>query len=348
MTDNLSTRRVGKTDVSTTVLGLGGAPLGNLFEALDTRQALDTVRAAADCGIGYFDTAPQYGHGRSEHRFAHVLRERPRDTFVLSSKVGRLLRPAGPDDLAGVRWRDPLPFRIVHDYTRDGVMRSVEDSIQRLGMTRIDIAYIHDIDRMHHGDAYDAMLRQALDGAVPALMDLKAAGVIGAVGLGVNEVEPCVTFADAVDLDCYMLAGRYTLLVQGGLDDLLPRARAKGFSIVVAGPFNSGILAPGTGGGGRYQYSDAPPAIVDRVRRIEAACARHGVPLGAAAIQFPLGLDCVASVVTGAVKPAEILQNRSWMVQDIPQALWDDLRENGLIAADCPVPAGNGRLAMAP
>lgn len=339
MTSPLAKRQVGQTDVHTSVLGLGSAPLGNLFEALNHQTALDTVRQALAVGIGYFDTAPQYGHGRSEHRMGHVLREQPRDGFILSTKVGRLLVPAEREEIAHVRWVDPLPFRIEHDYTRDGVLRSIEHSWQRLGMTRIDLAYIHDVDRMHHGEAYDEKLKEALDGAVPALAELRDAGVIGGYGIGVNEVEPCVAFAENADLDAMMLAGRYTLLEQGGLDDLLPLAQRNGFSIVVAGPFNSGILATGARVGATYQYQAADEAVLKRVQRIEAICGAHSVPLGAAAIQFPLGQPCVATVVTGAVKPSEITQNAAWMAHAIPDALWSDLKAEGLIARGCKVPA---------
>ncbi|MEO0382566.1 MAG: aldo/keto reductase [Pseudomonadota bacterium] len=338
MTHVIAKRRVGGTDVHTTVLGLGSAPLGNLFEALDHATALDTVNVALEVGVEYFDTAPQYGHGRAEHRFGHVLREQPRDSFVLSTKVGRLLVPAEPDEIANVRWVDPLPFRIEHDYTRDAVLRSIEHSWQRLGMKRIDLAYIHDVDRMHHGEAYEGKLKEALDGAVPALAELRDAGIIGGYGIGVNEVEPCLAFAENADLDAMMLAGRYTLLEQGGLDDLLPLADRKGFSIVVAGPFNSGILATGAREGATYQYQTADDAVLKQVHRIEVVCAAHSVPLGAASIQFPLGQSCVATVVTGAVRPAEIRQNAAWMAHSIPAELWSDLKSEGLIASSCAVP----------
>ena len=336
----LPTRRLGRTEVRVTTLGLGGAPLGNLFARIDPEVALATVRAGLAAGVGYFDTAPQYGHGRSEHVFGHVLREVPRESFVLSTKVGRMLRPLAPGEAPGGPWHGPLPFSIRHDYGRDAVLRSVEDSWQRLGMGRIDVALIHDIDRRHQGDGYAARLREALDGAVPALLELKAAGVIGAVGIGVNEVEPCLDFADRADLDCMMLAGRYTLLERGGLDELLARARARGFSLLIAGPFNSGILATGAKPGARHDYGDAAPEVVTRVRRLEAICAAHAVPLGAAALQFPLALPCVASVVTGAVRPEEIRQNAAWVALPLPAALWGDLRAEGLMAEGTPLPEG--------
>jgi len=341
MTQPIAKRKVGRTDVHASVLGLGSAPLGNLFEELDHDTALATVREALDAGVGYFDTAPQYGHGRSEHRLGHILRECPRDSFVLSTKVGRLLVPVDRSEIAHVRWRDPLPFRIEHDYTRDGVLRSIEHSYQRLGMNRIDLVYIHDVDVMHHGEAYDEKLKEALDGAVPALAELRDARVIGGYGIGVNEVEPCIAFAKNSDLDAMMLAGRYTLLEQGGLNDLLPLAEQDGFSIVVAGPFNSGILATGARDGATYQYAAANEDVLNRVQRIEAVCSAHSVPLGAAAIQFPLGEPSVATVVTGAVKPEEISQNASWMTHPIPSGLWSDLKTERLIAEACKVPTSS-------
>jgi D-threo-aldose 1-dehydrogenase len=323
----LSTRQLGSTPVRVSVLGLGGAPLGNLFEAVDERRALATIEAAAEAGVAYFDTAPQYGHGVSEHRFGHVLRHRPRGDFVLSTKVGRMLRPwRGEGSPPSVFW-SVQPFEIVHDYSYDATMRSIEDSCQRLGMSRIDIALIHDVDRRHQGDDFERCLDQALNGAVRALQDLKAAGVIGAIGLGVNEIEPCVRFAEAARLDAYMLAGRLTLLEHRGLDRLMALADAQGFSMIVAGPFNSGVLATGPREGATYDYRPANDRVNERVRALDRICASHGVPLAAAALQFPLLQARVASVVTGAVRPEEILENARNIALDIPPALWRDLAE---------------------
>ncbi len=324
-------RRVGRTSVETTVLGLGGAPLGNLFETIPEDRALATVRAAAESGVAYFDTAPQYGHGTSEHRFGHVLRELPRDSFVLSTKVGRMLRPwRGPDAPPSV-FRNPLRFGIEHDYGYDATMRSVEDSYQRLGLSRIDIALIHDVDVRHQGEDYDRSFGIAVDGAVRALSELKAAGVIGAIGIGVNEVAPCIRFAETVDLDAYMIAGRFTLLEQAGMARLLELAAAQGFSLIVAGPFNSGILATGADAGSRYNYAPADTDTIGRVRVLDGICADHGVQLAAAALQFPLRQRSVCSVVTGAVRPEEIAQNAALMEVPIPAALWRDLAERSLV-----------------
>jgi len=340
MNKKLARRKVGRTQLDVSVLGLGGAPLGNLFEVLSNRQTLATVAAAHDAGVGHFDMAPQYGHGVAEHRMGHVLREKDRQTFTLSTKVGRLLVPARSDEIHRGNWKRTQDFKIVHDYTYDGVMRSIEDSYHRLGMNQIDIALIHDVDVAHHGDAYDAMFKQAIEGAVPALQELRKAGVIKAIGIGVNEVGPCVQFARNADLDCYMLAGRYSLLEQDGLDELFPLAEAQGFSFLIAGPYKSGILATGATPGATHDYRAAPRQIIEKVNRLSAICARHDTPLAAAAIQFPLGQPRVASVVTGAVRAQEIVQNVELMSHVIPPQLWVELRAEGLLSEQAPVPEG--------
>jgi D-threo-aldose 1-dehydrogenase len=336
----LDKRFVGRTGLAVPVLGLGGAPLGDLYSRLPPRQAEDTIEAAYEAGIRLFDTAPLYGHGLSEHRFGHGLRTKPRNSYILSTKVGRWLEPAALDTFDHGQWQNPLPFRLKVDYTYDGAMRAIEQSFQRLGIERIDIAFIHDLDIWTHGtrEAYEAHYKTAVDGAFRALADLRAQGVIKALGLGVNETEPCLRFARDADPDLFMLAGRYTLLEQGGLDDLFPLAEQKGFSFFLAGPFNSGILATGPVQGAKYNYQDAPPEILERVRRIEEICWRHGVPLAAAAIRFPLGHPSVAAIIPGAVKPHEVLANLKLMTTEIPAALWDDLRSEGLLNAASRVP----------
>ncbi len=340
MSSTLARRRVGRSDCDVTVLGMGGAPLGNLFEKLPDERALETVEAAYSSGVGHFDMAPQYGHGDAEHRFGHVLRNKDRTSFTLSTKVGRLLRPAKPENIKRGSFKHTLDFEIVHDYSYDAVMRSVEDSYQRLGMNRIDIALIHDVDVAHHGDDYDARFKEAIEGAVPALQELRKAGVIKAIGIGVNEVEPCVRFAKNAELDCYMLAGRYSLLEQDGLEELFPLAEDQGFSFLIAGPFKSGILATGAKPGAMHNYRPAAPEILERVTRISEICGRHNTPLAAAAIQFPLGQSRVASVVTGAVRPQEITQNVELMAHKVPADLWAELRREGLLNEAAPVPSG--------
>ncbi len=340
MTQRLPRRKVGRTGLEVTVLGLGGAPLGNLFEPIPDDRALATIEAAHAAGVGLFDTAPQYGHGVSEHRFGHVLRDKPLNSFVLSTKVGRMLRPRRPGEMNSGPFKKTLNFEIVHDYSYHAVIRSVEDSQQRLGLDRFDIALIHDVDMRHHGDAYDQRFEEAIGGACRALADLKAAGVVAAIGIGVNEIEPCIRFAQNVKLDCYMVAGRYTLLEQSGLASLLSLAETQGFSLFIAGPFNSGILATGAQSGAMHDYRCATPEVIDRVQQLAAICQRHDTPLGAAALQFPLAHPNVASVVTGAVRPEEIAQNVRWMTHPIPQALWGDLRNEGLLSDVVPTPDG--------
>ena len=336
----LPRRRIGTTGVEVTVLGLGGAPLGNLFEEIPAERALATVRAALDAGIGWFDVAPFYGHGLAEHRFGHVLRKAPRDAFVLSTKTGRLLRAADAID--------PSPFKgchhfaVVHDYSYDATMRSLEDSLQRLGMGRIDVALIHDVDPMHQGDAYEARFAEAVNGACRALAEAKAAGAIGAWGIGVNQVEPCLRFATEADLDCVMLARCYTLLEQEGVPELLDLAEAKGFSLLVAGPFGSGVLASGAVQGAVHNYAAASPATLNRVRRMAAVCARHGTSLKAAALHFPLGHPRVAAVAAGAVAPEQVTENARLMRAPVPDDLWAEMKRGGLLDPALATPKAGG------
>lgn len=340
MEEALPRRRIGRTDLEVTVLGLGGAPLGDLYEKIPDPRAWATIEAAWEAGIRLFDTAPLYGHGLSEHRMGEVLRSKPRDAFVLATKVGRLLEPADPRTIDRGQWAGGLAMRWRFDYSAAGVRRSIEDSLQRLGLERIDIVFVHDLDPWWcpTPEIFEERFRELMSGGWRVLSDLRAAGTIRAVGLGVNAVAPCLRLAREADPDVFLLAGRYTLLEQGGLDDLLPLARAKGFSILLGGPYNSGILATGAVPGARYDYKPAPPEILERVRRIEAVCARHAVPLKAAAIRFPLGLDRVAAIVPGAVRPEEVQENRRLITHPIPRAFWEELVAEGLLAESCPLP----------
>ena len=336
----LPTRELGRTGLQVPVLGLGGAPLGDLYGRYTPEQAYATIEKAYELGARLFDTAPLYGHGLSEHRFGHVLRVKPRDSYVLSTKVGRWLTPHDPGSLDRGQWQGGLPMRWTYDYTYDGTRRAIDQSFQRLGVDRIDILLIHDIDIWSHGsrEEYERQLPIAMNGAYKVLNELRQQGVIRAVGVGVNETEPCVRFATHCDIDCFLLAGRYTLLEQGGLDDLLPLAEKQKFSFLLGGPYNSGILATGPVPGAKYNYKDAPPEILDRVRKIEAVCKRHDVPLAAAAIQFPLGHDRVASIIPGAVRPEEVDAILSLMSRMCPWDLWAVLKREGLLAEAAPVP----------
>ncbi len=333
-------RRLGKSSLDVTVLGFGGAPLGDIYAKLPEEQALGTVAAAYAQGIRLFDTAPLYGNGLSEHRFGHVLRQLPHHDFVLCTKVGRYLEPEAPERVDRGLFQGGLNMRCVVDYSYDGTMRAIDQSFQRLGIDRIDVLHIHDVDVWTHGDAYDQRFNEAIGGAYRALRRLRDEGVVGAIGVGVNETAPLMRFAEQGDFDCFMLAGRYTLLEHTALDDLLPLCVQRGIGILTAGPYNSGILATGAVPGAKYNYRDAPPEIMDRVARIEAVCRRHHVPLPAAALQFPLGHPAVAAMVPGAVKPEEVSRNIGLLTHPIPADLWAELKHEGLLRADAPTAAG--------
>ncbi len=334
-------RSLGRTELRVPVLGFGCAPLGNMYAEFSDEQARATVRAAFDLGLRLFDTAPLYGHGLAEHRLGEALRWQPRDSYVLSTKVGRLLRPREPAGVDGGLFARVLPFEGIYDYSYDGVMRSLEDSLQRLGTWRVDILLIHDVDVWTHGseEARARRFREVMEGGYRALVELREAGVVGAIGAGINEVEACEAFARAGDFDCFLLAGRYTLLEQGALDSLLPLCARKGISLLVGGPFNTGILATGARSGAYYNYAPAPPGILERVAKIEEVCVAFDVPLPAAALQFPLGHPAVAAVVPGARSPEEVRRNRELFATPIPAAFWHTLRERGLLREDAPVPA---------
>jgi len=338
--DHRFERKLGSSGVALTALGFGAAPIGGFRFAIAEDEATGAVRTAYDAGIGYFDTSPYYGYGRSELRVGQVLREEPRDGFVLSTKIGRVMSPHRPDDATPPLRPNGLPFDERFDYSYDGVMRSLEQSYLRLGMNRIDVVYIHDVDIFSHGtpDAYARAYAAVLEGAVPALEELRRNGVIGAFGAGLNDTEPCLRFARDTSIDCLLVAGRYTLLVQEAMDELLPLCAERNIGVVIGGPYNSGILVHGPKEGSTYFYKPAPAGIRERVAGIEAVCARHGVPMAAAALQFPLHHPCVVSTIPGAISRAEVRQGVAWMRMAIPDALWAELKQEGLLRADAPVP----------
>jgi D-threo-aldose 1-dehydrogenase len=315
-------------------LGFGGAPLGNMFDVVDEATAQGALEAAWDTGVRYFDTAPHYGSGLSEHRFGQFLRARPRDEFALSTKVGRLLRPdaTGPENPP---FRDGLPFRVEVDYGYDATIRSVEDSCQRLGLARIDIAFVHDLAADHLGDAWEEQFAVARDGAFRALTRLRDEGVIRGWGLGVNLPEPCVRALEEADPDVFLLAGRYSLLNQPALERLFPLCEERGVHVVVGGPYNSGLLA----GGRTFEYAEAPPEMVEKRDRIAAVCQRHGVDLRAAALQFCAAHPAVAAIIPGAKRAEKVRDNAALMAATIPPALWEELRGEGLIPAEAPAPS---------
>lgn len=330
-------RRIGRTGLEVTVLGFGCGPIGGLFNHVPDEQAQQAVRAARDGGIDYFDVAPFYGTGLAEHRLGEAFRGREKD-FVLSTKVGRLLKPVRSGRPAESMFRENLPFEIVYDYSYDGVMRSVDDSCQRLGMAGADILYIHDVNRRWHGDAVEERFREAMEGGYKALEKLRSEGAVKAIGVGVNDPDILIHFAEAGDFDCFMLAGRYTLLEQTPLEKLFPVCEERGISIVAAGPFNSGILATGAKPGAKYFYSDAAPEILERTRRIGRVCTLHEVSLAAAALQFALGHPVVASVATGMVSPQEVETNLRHMAHAIPEDFWLELKQEGLLRQETPIP----------
>lgn len=309
-------RRVelGRTTLQVTQLGLGSAPLGGLFEAVADDEALRTVESAWQAGIRYFDTAPLYGHGLAEQRLGEVLRTKPRDEFVLATKVGRLLRAGAPAE-PGQFYKGVPPVNPVFDFSYDGVMRSVEESLTRLGLDRIDVLHIHDPD-----DHFD----EALSGAFPALDRLRAEGSIKAVGAGMNQSEMLVRFAREADFDCFLVAGRYTLLDRSGADELLPLCVERGIAIIAGGVFNSGILADPRPGA-TFNYTAAPPDLVSRARELKAICEGHGVDLKAAAIQFPLRHPAVALVLTGCRSVSEVEDNVRAFQAHVPDDLWREL-----------------------
>jgi D-threo-aldose 1-dehydrogenase len=326
-------RRIGRTSLEVTVLGLGCATLGGTRIPVTRQQAEAIVRAAWEAGVRYVDAAPYYGFGQAERAVGDALRDEPRDDWVLSTKVGRLLRPF-PQAAAEPGRTHPLPFGVVYDYSHDGIMRSVEDSLQRLGLARIDMLYVHDIGRYQHGDAHPGHMRSLRDSGYRALQELKASGTVKAIGIGVNEREVLLEAMEWGRWDAFLLAGRYTLLEQAPLDDLLPKCLEAGTSIVVGGPLNSGILA----GRDTWNYRTAPPEIVARVDKIRAVCDRHGVPLPAAALQFPLAHPAVAAIIPGPRDAAEFRANLDLLRHPIPAALWQELRAAGLLHPDAPVP----------
>jgi D-threo-aldose 1-dehydrogenase len=330
-------RRVGQTDLEVTTLGLGGATLAGSFRPVPADQARATVLHALDSGINYVDTAPHYGLGRSEHLVGDALRERP-GKAVLSSKVGRLMRPTRGASDHGTEFVDPLPFERVYDYSYDGFMRSYEDSLQRLGLNRIDILYVHDIGAGTHGVEGNKHYWEQLTagGGYRALRELQDTGAVKAIGLGVNEWQVLMEALALGDWDVFLLAGRYTLLEQTALHPFLATCIERKISVVIGGPFNSGILA----GGQTFNYAKAPEAVVEKVRAIEAVCRSYGVPLAAAALQFPLMHPAVCNVLPGPRSPEELDGILAWWNTEIPVALWAALADEGLLDPGTPIGGG--------
>lgn len=331
--------RRGDGGLTFTELGFGAAPIGNLYRSISDAAADAVLEAAWAGGVRTFDTAPLYGLGLSETRLNRFLRGKPRDAYVLSTKIGRLFRVTTPDRRDGFgKWFDVPSRNEVYDYGYDAVYRSLEFSLERLGLDRVDILYAHDLDLFNHGTraSLDAMLAEFMTGGYRALLELREQGVIRGFGAGVNEWQPCQWLAERGDFDLFLLAGRYTLLEQEALETFLPLCEKKGIGIVVGGPYNSGILATGPRPGAFYNYDRAPPDILDRVARIEDVCKAHGVKLVDAAFQFPLRHPAVVSVIPGGQGVQEMEGNLAAARANIPAALWADLKSSGLMRPDAP------------
>ncbi|MBX2823538.1 MAG: aldo/keto reductase [Gammaproteobacteria bacterium] len=329
-----NTRKIGNTRLRVSELGLGTAAMAGNHRNVPESDHQAALEEGLSRGITYVDTAPYYGFGRSEHFAGDALRSRK--DWVLSTKAGRLLRPGAPTDHEVDNWPGCFPFHQEYDYSYAGVMQSFEASLQRLGLDRIDILLLHDIGEMQHGKELNTKLQQdAMTGGYKALDELRRAGDIQAIGLGVNEREVCMDALQHGDWDAFLLAGRYTLLEQEPLDDLLPACEKAGTSIILGGPFNSGILA----GGNTWNYASAPPDVVEKARRIAGICEDHKIPLPAAALQFPLAHQQVSTVIPGPRSAAEMAAILDWWSLDIPVALWSDLKTAGLVRDDAPVPA---------
>jgi D-threo-aldose 1-dehydrogenase len=334
--DPAAGRAIGRTGLVVSQLGFGTGPFGALDARTTVAGTLRAFAAACDAGLRYFDTAPFYGHGLAERRLGVAIDGIDRRTLTLSTKVGRILHPLGDGVSAGAS-AGAHPFEYAYDYGRDGVLRSLEASLQRLGTNRVDIALIHDVNRRWQGERVEERYREAMTGAYPALAELRAQGVVKAIGVGVNDWEILLRFAADGDFDCFMLAGRYTLLDHSAGMRFMPECTRRGIAVLMAAPFNSGILATGPVAGATYFYQDADADVVARTRRIVAICARHRVALPAAALQFPLANPAVASVVTGMRDADEVAQNLAHMRAPIPLDCWRELRHEGLLDAGVPI-----------
>jgi D-threo-aldose 1-dehydrogenase len=330
--DPFELRKISDTDIAVTCFGFGGASMGNMYTVAHNDAAQKAIRSAYEAKVRYFDTAPMYGFGKSERLYGSVLKDQPRDSFVLSTKVGRLILAGKPTpETQDTCFVDIDDAYAVFDYSRDGVLRSLEESRKRLGIDKIDIVYIHDPD-------VDDSFQQALDEAFPTLAELRSQGVIGAIGAGMNQAEMLRDFAKNADFDCFLLAGRYTLLDQIALKELLPLCQQKNISIIIGGAYNSGILATGAVEGAHYNYTPAPPEIMEKTRKIESVCKRFNVSMKAAALQFPFGHPTVVSNIPGVKTKERFEENLSLFTDPIPADFWAALKEEKLLVPEAPVP----------
>lgn len=328
------TRALGGTALQLSELGLGCAAMAGNHRSVAEEDNRGAIEEGLDAGLTFVDTAPFYGFGRSEHYVGDAIRGR--EGLVLSTKAGRLLKPEPAPDPVQAEWPGSFPFNPVYDYSYDGVMRSYEDSLQRIGTAKIDVLLLHDIGVMQHGEELNKKLfADAMSGGYKALDELRSAGEISAIGLGVNEKEVCIEAMEYGQWDAFLLAGRYTLHEQTPMHDLFPACEKSGTGIILGGPFNSGILV----GGDTWNYARAPKEVVDKVANIRRVCQSHGVAIAAAALRFPLGSSLVASVIPGPRSRQEMRQIVEWFQTDIPASLWSDLKNEGLLDESAPVPA---------
>ena len=330
--------KFGRSNLEVSAFWFGTAPVGNIFEEIDEKTSDEMFQTAWDSGVRFYDTAPMYGHGLSEYRTGYSLRWKNRSDFVLSSKVGRLLHPARKEDINYAPWTNAGRFEVEFNYSYDATMRSVDDSLQRMGLESIDILYIHDIDKFTRGDEQPEVFETAMNGAWRALSKLRDERVVKAIGVGVNEWEVCQDALEQRDFDCFLLAGRYTLLEQEALDTFLPLCEQRNASVVVGGGFNSGILATGAKDGAKYNYSPAPETIKRRVQAIESVCKEFQVPLTAAALQFVVAHPAVPTFMAGTRTVKQVKQNIAWFSHPIPSEFWTALKSNRLIREDAPTP----------
>ena len=325
-------RQVGRTGLDVTTVSFGGAGIGNLYKPVGRDEVETVLDACWEAGIRFFDTAPRYGHGLSERRLGDFLRAKPRESYVLSTKVGRLLTPLRGREMGDYGFAEPLPFEQEYDYSYDGIMRSFEASLHRLGLDQIDVLFMHDIGRDTHGDANAQHQPIAFDGGLRAMTELRQQGLVKVIGLGVNEVQVCLDALEHADLDCFLLAGRYSLLDHQSAAPLLEACRQRGASLVIGGVFNSGILATGPKPGAMFNYAPASEDILDRVRALQHICEAHGVPLASAALQFPLRSSVVSSVLLGVSNPGNLDRNLEGLEAPIPESLWTELAGQGFLS----------------
>lgn len=339
MSDLLERRVFGRAGFPVTTLGFGTVAVGNLGRPMPDDVARSLVQHAWDSGVRLFDTAPMYGHGLAELRLAAELSDFPRDEYVLVTKVGRSLTPAAPGSFDSSPWVDTPSLRIDYDYSFDGVMRQVDDSLHRMGTDHFDVLLVHDIDHWTHGDSQPQRFREALDGAFPALIALRDQGVVRAIGAGVNDVDVSLAVAGAVDIDCLLIAGTYTLLDQEAGRELLPLCRGRGIAVINGRVFGSGVLATGPTPRARFDYAPAPQDVLTRVASIEQICRAHAVELGAAALQFAGAHGAIANVCVGSSRVSQQEQTLRWAAMEIPAAFWGDLADSGLVEMPAPLPS---------